>query len=111
LEIFLEEKGLLEASSELGEESLGLDGVWHKVGVVAIGLFFLLIFGSIRTISWRGVILDGEDALTVRGDHCALSEKVSTVSLLPLEANEPHDVWCVLGKLAEEGTICITCQM
>jgi hypothetical protein len=47
LEIFLEAKRLLEACGELGEESLGLDGGWHKVRVIAIGLFFLLILGSI----------------------------------------------------------------
>jgi hypothetical protein len=51
------------------------------------------------------VILDGGATLTVSGAGCTLRENVSTASSLPLETNDPHDVWCILGKLAEEGTI------
>jgi hypothetical protein len=53
LEIFLEAKRLLEACGELGEESLGLDGGWHKVGVITIGLFFFLVLGSIGAVPWQ----------------------------------------------------------
>jgi phenylalanine-4-hydroxylase len=39
----------------------------------------------------------------VSGEHPALGEKVSTVSFIPLKANEPHDVGSILRELAEVG--------
>jgi hypothetical protein len=49
--------------------------------------------------------LDNETAHRVSSEETTLSEEVSTPSLFPLEANQPHDVWSVLGKLAKEGAI------
>jgi hypothetical protein len=41
----------------------------------------------------------------MESDGVTLLDEISTASSVPFEANEPHDVWCILRELAEEGTI------
>ena len=102
----LEAKGLLEASGELGEEALLLDGVGHIVGVVAIGFIFILVLGSSFAKPWKVMVLDKRTLLLMDSDvGTTFLKKISMALLLPLEKNEPHDVRRILGKLAKKGTI------
>jgi hypothetical protein len=68
LEVPLEAKGLLEASGELGEEALGLDGVGHIVGIITIGFVFVLVLGSSFAKPWKVMVLDKRTLLLVNGD-------------------------------------------
>jgi hypothetical protein len=43
--------------------------------------------------------------LLVDSEGAALLHEVPTTRLIPFVANELHDVWSILGKLPEEGTI------
>jgi hypothetical protein len=98
LEIFFEAKGLLEARGELGKPTLGLDGVRNIVGVIAIGFLIFFVLGGLGAKPWELMGLDNEAAHRVSSEETTLSEEVSTPCLFPLEANQLHDVWGVLGK-------------
>jgi hypothetical protein len=68
----LEEKGLLEASGELGEETLGLDEVGHKVGVITIGFLLLRVLGCIIALPWGIMFLDLGASLLMDSEGVAL---------------------------------------
>jgi hypothetical protein len=101
----LEAKGLLDTRGKLGNPTLGLDGLRHMVRVIAIGLLIFLILGDIGAKPWLQVCLYNGSAHKMISDAATLSEEVSTPSLIPLEANQTHDVWGILGNLPEEGAV------